>query len=306
VTLDKRTVALGTAAAAAVAAAVTVTAVNRHGDSRERRAVTAYIDAVNGVQNEMHAPLTRVMLAYRDFAEKSTAKRRAAATELAGAEVTLARLRRRLAATAAPAEARKLRRLLLDLIDRQVSITREVRGMATFSPRFARVLAGARTANTELSAALGAVRPPVPHNLRGTKKQVLAAQRAYQRDAQAAANAQAEAIDRYDAAIEHVVRRLRTLEAPPAFAVGVTAQIRALTDTVEAGAELATELRKAQRQDIAVLGRRFTVASREAQDVATQRAQIAAIRAYNTRAREVSSAAGQVQDELLRLQRTLP
>jgi hypothetical protein len=168
------------------------------------------------------------------------------------------------------------------------------------------VLDGARLASVRLSSALKSITPPTPHKLRGTKKQVLAAQRAYQRDALAAASGQADAVEMYDGALEQVVRKLRALDPPTAFVVGLKAQVHALSHTVTAGDRLAAELRNPQRKDIAVLSRRFTVASREAQSVATQRAQIAAIRAYNKRAREVSSAAGAVQDELLRLQRTLP
>jgi hypothetical protein len=306
-TVDRRTVVLGLTAAAAVAAAVTVTVWNHSsGQSKERKSVSAYITQVNDVQNRMHAPLTRVMLAYRDFTSKGAATQKASAAELGAAAASLERLERRLAAIPAPPQARHLRRLLLALVREQVAITHEVRLMATFTPQFTRVLAEAHVANTALGKALAAISVPKPHRLRGTKKKVLAAQRAYQAQASAAATAQADAVDAYDRRIETVVARLRTLHPPLVFAPEVRAQMSALRQTVAAGSRLATQLRQSNRRDVAVLGRRFTIASRQAQSVAAQRAEIAAIRAYNARARSVGAAAGRVQTELLRLQKSLP
>ena len=107
----------------------------------------------------MQAPLTRVLLAYRAYTQKQGPAKNAG-TQLAAAERTLARLERRLAATPAPPEARKLRRLLLDLVSRQAAITREVKGMAEFSPKFAVALTRARAASGALGKALAAVKAP--------------------------------------------------------------------------------------------------------------------------------------------------
>jgi hypothetical protein len=306
VTLDKRTVALGIAAVAAVAAAVSVTAINHksHG-SRERRDVAAYITRVNAVQNRMHAPLTRVMLAYRQFAAKGGAKK-TAASKLGDAARTLERLDRKLIAIPAPPEAAKLRKLLIGLVGGQAVLTREVQKMATFSPRFTTLLAAVRAANTQLSTALSAVKGPTPHKLRGTRKAVLAAQQKYQAESAAAAAAQADAVDAYVVQIRDVVRRLRLLRPPGVLTPGYRAQVQALRDVVSAGGKLSAELRKTDRRRVPILGRKFTLASREAQSVAAQKTQISAIRTYNARARAISAAAGRVQDELLRLQRTLP
>lgn len=305
-TLDKRTVALGIAAAAAVAAAVSVTLLGHgSGGSKQRKAATAYITRVNAIQNSMHAPLTRVLLAYRDFSGRGTTKRSSGA-ELAHAARTLARLDRRLAAVSAPPEARTLRKRLIELVAQQAAITREVQRMATFTPRFTVVLAGARTANTMLGRALRAVVVPKPHTLRGTKAQVRAAQRKYQAQSSAAAAAQADAIDTYDANLAATVRRLSRLQPPAVLKPSYDAQIKAFRAIRTSGAELAAHLRSNDRKDIATLGRRFELASRIAQSTVEQRAQIAAIKAYNTRARAVSTASARVQEELARLQRDLP
>lgn len=306
-TVDKRTLALGVAAAAAVAAAVSVTVLGHDsgGGSKQRKAVTAYIHRVNAIQNRMHAPLTSVLLAYRDFSRKGSSTRRTA-VELATAAATLERLDRRLAAVPAPPEARTLRTRLVELVAQQAAITREVQRMATFAPQFAAVLAGARSANDALGRALRAVKPPQPHTLRGTKAQVRAAQRAFQAEASAAAAKQADAIDAYDAHVAAILRRLARLQPPDVLKPSYTAQIRAFRTIRANGAQLAAELRKPKRNDIAALGRKFELSSRIAQSTAAQRAQIAAIKAYNARARSVGTASARVQEELARLQRDLP
>jgi hypothetical protein len=306
VTIDRRTVVLGVAAVVAVAAAVTVTAVNHRSQaSPERRAVTTYIHHVNGIQNQMHTPLTRVLFAFRDFTAKGGPKKTSAA-ELHRAARTLDRLNRRLAALPAPPEAAKLRRLILQLVRQQTAITHEVEQMAVFSPKFAVILTRARAANTALGKALGAIQTPQAHKLRGTRKQVLAAQRAYQAEAAAAAGEQADAVEAYDREITDVLQRLRALRPPQVFTAGYRAQVTSLADVLAAGGRLADGLRKGDRSQVPTLGRRFTLASREAQTLAAQRAQIAAIRAYNARAKNVSRAAGRVETELLRLQKALP
>jgi hypothetical protein len=308
VTLDKRTVALGIAAVAAVAAAVVVTVYNHDSKgSPQRRAVTVYIQRVNAIQTGMHAPLARVLLAYRDFTGSGLGPPKAnIRPELAAAAATMAKLNRRLAAVPAPPEAQKLRTKLLTLVAAQADVTREVGGLASFSPAFGRELRRANKANSVLGAALRAIPVPKTHRVRGTKKQVLAAQRAYRVQAQAAANAQADAIDVYDASLARVIARLAALRPPHVLEPGYQAQLRAFRSTRAAGARLATGLRSNRRSDLAQLGRNFVASSRIAETAAAQRAQIAAIKRYNARARAISSAAADVQNELARLQRELP
>jgi hypothetical protein len=305
-TFDKRTVVLGVTAAAAVAAAATATAINhRSSGSKQRRQVTAYIDSVNAIENQMHRPLTRVMLAYRDFT-RSKLTRRETVPELAAAAQTLARLDRRLAALSAPPEAKKLRAGLVRMVGEQAAVTREVRRLAAFSPGYAALLRSAQAASAQLGVALRTVKIPTPHRIRGTKKQILAAQAQYRADSSAAAAKQADAVDAYDRRVAAIVRRLRKLQPPAALAPTYRAQLHGLQDAASAGSRLANELRKPGRAGVPALGRQFTLASREAQTLTAQRAEIAAVRAYNTRARAISSASAEVERELARLQATLP
>jgi hypothetical protein len=305
-TLDKRTVVLGVAAAAAVAAAATATAINHKSNgSKQRREVTAYIDAVNAIENQMHKPLARVMLAYRDFTAARSGGREAV-SELAAAAPTLVRLDRRLAALPAPPEAKKLRAGLVRLVGEQAAVTREVQRLAAFAPHYSAVLRSAHAASAQLGLALHAVKIPTPHVLRGTKRQILAAQSQYTAESNAAAAAQADAIDAYDRTITRVVGRLRKLQPPASLVPTYRAQLRSLRDAAAAGTRLANELRKPDRARVPALGRRFTIASREAGTLVVQRREIAAIRAYNARARAISSSSADVERELARLQANLP
>ena len=303
---DRRTVALGVAAAGAVAAAVIVTLTNHSaGPSRQRTSVTGYITRVNALQQRMQTPLAHVLTAYRDFT-RPKAKTRDSAGELRRAEGTLRQLGDRIAAIEAPPEAKKLRALLLKLVATERGVTHEVDELATFAPRYSALLAQVRKAGVKLGNSLASTNIPRPHQLRGTAAQIAAAQRQYAAEAAGAAAHQADAIAAYDAAVRAALGRLQRLTAPPAFLPAFRAQLEAFKVSASTGDALAAELRKRDRSQVAVVGRRFTASARIAQSLAVQKAEIAAIKAYNRRAREISAAAGNVQSEVDRLNRTLP
>jgi len=69
-----------------------------------------------------------------------------------------------------------------------------------------------------------------------------------------------------------------------------------------AGAALSTELRKKDRSRVAVVGRKFTLAARIAGSISSQKAQIAAIKAYNRRVRAIGTLQGDIRQELVHLQ----
>jgi hypothetical protein len=81
--------------------------------------------------------------------------------------------------------------------------------------------------------------------------------------------------------------------------------MRTIELTRTAGAALAAELRQKNRSRVAVLGRRFTVASRTAGSIRVQKAHIAAIRAYNRRVGAIGDLQGRIRSELARLQRQI-
>jgi hypothetical protein len=300
--MDRKTVVLGVAAVAAVTAAVIVTVANGHGDSPEHKATANYIKSADTLQQQMRVELTKATNAYRNFAGgKVTAK---LAPQLAQAEATLRTLEQRLRVLPAPEVATKLRRLLVRLAAAQVDLAGEVARLAVFSPKFIAVLRSASKAGADLSKALGAVTPPSAHTIKGTKKQVAAAQAKFRTEAAQAAAAQAAAIDSYDAKIARLSRRLARLEPPEVMRPAYSTQRRTLAATRKAGAALAQELRKATRPDVAVYGRRFSIAARSATSISAQKAEISAVKAYNKRVREIGGMQAAIQGELARLQNT--
>jgi hypothetical protein len=300
--MDRRTVVLGVAAVAAVAAAVIVTVANGHGASPEHKATASYIKSADTIQQQMRVELTKATDAYRNFAGgKVTAK---LAPQLAHAQATLRVLEQRLRALPAPAVATKLRRLLVRLAAAQVALAGEVARLAVFSPKFIALLRSASAAGTDLSKALGAVTPPSAHTIRGTKKQVAAAQAKFRTEAAQAASAQAGAIDAYDAKIANLSRRLARLDPPQVMRPAYSTQLRTLSATRKAGAALAQELRKTTRPQVAVFGRRFSIAARSATSVSAQKAEISSVKAYNKRVRAIGSMQAAIQGELARLQTT--
>ena len=305
--LTRRTVALALAAVAVVAAAVAATFINHKPktESRQRKAVAAYIDTVNLIQNQMHIQLTKVSLAYRDLAAGSL-RRKDAPAELGAAAATLTRLDRRLIATPAPPQAAKLRSLLIKLIAQQAALTREVQQLAIFTPRFSLFVKRLRSISARFNSAMGAVAQPKRTAVHGTRAQVAAAQRAYQAQQDAAAAAQATAIDAYVGGIGGLLKQLDTMTAPAVVAPTFDAEARSLHDITVTGAQLSAELRTPHRVHLNERIRAFTLAGREAGNVAAQRAQIAAVRAYNHRAHAVGTTSSAVQNELVRLGRVLP
>jgi hypothetical protein len=304
--MDRRTIVLGMAAAGAVTAAVVVTvAGSGKTTSTAHAAVAGYIKDVDRIEQRMQAPLTRALTAFRTFSAHG-ARSRSEEAQLAKAESTLRRLRSRLAVMSAPPQAIRLHTRILDLIDAEVAVAHEIVGLARFMPRFTALVARSRSASSALAKALAAVKAPTAHRLRGTRKQIAAAQAAFAAASRQAAGRQADAVDAYDDAVAVAVHRLRRLRPPEVMAPAYRSQLRALAASRTAGTTLSQELRKNVRSHGAVLARRFTEATRSAGSVNAQRAQIAAVKAYNASVQAISELSKRVQDEVARLQRTLP
>jgi hypothetical protein len=298
--VDKRTVVLGITAAVAVAAAVSVALIGRS-SSPKHSAVARYITDVDDVQQQMQAQLTKTVAAYRSYA-KGGGSAKTSTPDLEQAEVTLRLLQRRLVDLPAPQPAKHLRILLLQLTGLEVAIAHEVAQLSGFTPPYAVLLKQARAASVVLSHALSAVKPPVAHKIRGTRKQVLKAQAAFTAAASAAAAQQADAVEAYDTKIAVLEHRLRALDPPPVMTPAYRTQLKTLEASRSAGSALAQELRKQDRSHVAIFGRRFTLAARTAGSVSAQKAQIAAITAYNRRVRGIGTLQGDIRQELVRLQ----
>jgi hypothetical protein len=299
--MDRRTVALGIAAAVAVGAAVIVTLAGRAPASPKHKAVAAYIKDVDRIQQQMQAQLTNTVKAYRAYASGSTPPK-ILTPQLLQAEATLQRLQRRIVALPAPVSAKHLRALLVQLTGTEVSTAHEVGRLSVFAPQYSALLKQTRTAGKELSHGLAAVKQPKAHKIRGTRKQVQKAQAAFAAAASAAAAQQADVIDAYAAKIAAIRVRLKKLRPPPVMSPEYRTQLQTLDASGRSALALALELRKQNRAHVTALGRKFTLAARLAGSVSAQRAQIAAIKAYNSRVRGIGTLQGKIQQELARLQ----
>ena len=169
--MDRKTVALGMAAAAAVGAAVIVTVAGRSPASPKHKAIAAYIKDVDQIQQQMQAELTKTAKAYRAFASGATPAK-TLTPQLVQAEQTLRQLERRIVALTAPAPANHLRTLLIKLTGSEVSVAAEVGRLSAFAPQYSVILKQAKTAGAALSRGLAAVKSPKSHKIRGTKQQV--------------------------------------------------------------------------------------------------------------------------------------
>jgi hypothetical protein len=291
-------VALGLVALGAVAAAVAIP-LSRGGESAQHKAIAAYVKQVDAVQGQQSLALLRVRDAFHSLTGTQTA---ASAGRLARAEQTLRLLKRRLGAVPAPPVAAKLRSLFVELAGEDVEIAHEVHLLVLFLPGFRAAATLSHTAAAQLGNELAKVKPPQAQAVTGTAKQVAAAKAAYAAAAAAAAARQADAVDRYDAALGRALATLRTLHPPPALAPAYRAQLSTLGATRAAGKALSAVLRSSDRSRVPVLDRRFVEATRLAVSVRSQTAEIAAIKAYDARVQRTRSVQLAIQAELRRLQ----
>ena len=113
------------------------------------------------------------------------------------------------------------------------------------------------------------------------------------------------ALEAYRAAIDSVLVKARRLDAPPAVQPLEAAQVRRLEDLSSSLERLAVAVRERRAADVPKLQHAVSVASVSSDSQTVQRAQQAAVRAYNARARSIQVLAARVQTERNRLQTTL-
>jgi hypothetical protein len=302
--LSKRWIVAAAVAVGAAVAIALVLGVTFWGQKSDRAAVSRYIKSVDSVQQQMRVPLDRLLTAYRGFSTSKTSPFTEA--QMQAASGTLRTLELRLTAIAAPAAATKLRALMLRLVASEVAVAHELDQLTRFLPRFRAVIGASNIARARLAKALAIARPPTPHAVHGTTKQIAKAQAAFKAAATRAAAGQAAAVDTYSLELAHVLRRLHELDPPTVLAPTYRTQLQTLEATRAAAGALATELRKTNRSQVPVLSRRMSLAARIAGSIPSQHEQIAAIKAYNARIRAIGAAQAMVQVEVSRLQNSVP
>ena len=295
------TIALAVVVVGAAVAVVAGVGSLWHHRSSSRSATDTYIRSIDQVEQQMRLPLTHVLTAYRNFS--TLAATPGGRRRLAEATRTLGILKRRVALLDAPPAAAKLQQLLLQLVEQERLVAREVDQLAGFLPRFERLLRQARVAQTTLSHQLARITVPAPHAVRGNPAAIAKARADFASAENRAELRRAAAIEAYDRSIARVGTRLRELRPPPVMAPAYRTQLQALVATHVAGVALASELHSTDRSRVPVLSRRLGVAARIAWSVGAQRAEVAAIKAYNRRVRAVGGLQGRVQLEVSRLAR---
>ena len=280
--------------------AIVLVVIPRH-HSPHHSAVARYITSVDTVEARMTFALSKVQAAYQAVTVRHSTSP-ATAKQFAAAERTLQTLETRIANLEAPSQATKLRALLLRLVRQEITATREIGAFLRFLPSFDAVLADLRTASATLAHRVAAATAPASHKIHGTPAQIKQAQAAFAAAATKAALDQADAVSAYDAALARETRRLHALSPPPVLKPAYSYQLTSLGRTAAAGARLVAALRAATRTNVPQLSRAFAVASRLSQSTAEQRAEVAAVKAYNARLRAVGTTAAAIHTELVRLQ----
>jgi hypothetical protein len=255
-------------------AAVVLVASACGGHGAQRKAVTAYIQQVNGIQIAMRAPLTSVEKAYKAFGRKNGPTLAQIEPRLVRAELTIRRIGKRLRALHPPPDAQKLHRLLVRLVTQEAEVAHEVVLLAQFSPRFTAALGPLGPASEQLQT-----------SFKHAKK----------------AKDQADALDAYAVSVGGVLTKLRAVKAPPAFVPTLESQRSTLERVRATALDLATGLRKNKQAALPTLIQRFTNAGRAGQGLAAQKARIAAIKAYNARIAGLAALAGRISTERSRI-----
>jgi hypothetical protein len=247
------------------------------GGPSRRELVADYVKDVNIVQQELTAPRLAISNASRDLAQP-VGDPAAVEAKLRRAARTIDRLRHRLAALQAPADAGRLRSLMLELLEREAALAREVAALAVFIPAFESTLRPLGAAGAKLKTALSA---------------------------ETSVDEKAAALEAYSAELGRVLRRLRPLRPPPVSAPAFESQVTTLERTRASTSALARALREKRSEDLPELLRRFDRAAVSNQSLAAQRARIQAVRAYNARVRGLDTLVIRMQRERLRLQNEL-
>lgn len=261
---------------ALLGAAAVLSACGGHRAPSPRDQVTAYVGRVNAAEAKMRVPVGAVQEALSEFGhgrlQPATVRR------LAGAQATLGRLRRQLAAADPPPQAAQLHKLLLELISREASLAGEIHTLALFDPAFAAVLQPLRKANTDAQAQL--------EGLRSTPRI-------------------AAVLGAYRATIERVRARLGRLTPPAVEKPLYDAQRTRLAGLDAALGSLLSAIRTKDVNASLRAEHELSVATVGVDSLANQRAEQQAVIAYNRAVAALTALGVRVADERNRLQGSL-
>jgi len=237
-------------------------------------AVERYAQQVNAVASGMRLQLEQVAAA--NVAFRSNANLAELAPKLARAERSLATFSARLAALRPPPEAKPVAATLAQLVALERALVAELHDFARFLPAFREAL--------------------VPY-----RKAVVAFQRAAH--AVKTATAEATVVDAYANALSQPLGALARLSPPAVLAPTYAAEVRVLRSSRATALALAAALRARQTGRAHALLVQLSHDAVSGGSVATQRAQIASVRAYDAKVQRVTILENRAQLELARLQK---
>jgi hypothetical protein len=272
-----------TRALAVVAVAAALVAAGCGGGNSKKAAITDYVDRVNAVEQQLAKPFAAVTKANQSFARAKTRDPQLE-KQLAKSERTMRTLSRRLAAIEAPTEVTHLRALLLELVNRQLTLTREVHQLYEFVPAFQADLKPLAAANATLSNEL--------HKTATTGAATTAL------DAEKAA-----ALETYAGILDGVIVKLRRLDPPPVWQPGYTVQLTSLDHLRSTARALADAIRANRAAALPPLLERFDRAAVAGRSTPAQKAQRAAVLAYNGRISSLVKLTRRIGAEQVRLQK---
>jgi hypothetical protein len=263
--------------------------------SGERAALARYVAQADAVESALGTPLLAVTRTGDLFARELAAGTRwelsgsvSQARSLEQAAARIQALRARLAAISTPTVASHLRVLLLGLIDGQLRLTGEVKQMVLYMPRFAATL-------TPLLPALRRLEPALARRSAAGASAVAAAYRQ-----------KAAALRRFAATLKPLVVAMAALRPPAVSQAGYRAQ-RASIEGMRVNADrLAAALEGSRGRETQKILLAFDRAAAVPHTEAVQKAQIAAVRAYDRRVGELERLSGAAQAERDRLAGSTP
>jgi len=266
-----------------------------HSGSSERTALARYIAQADAVELALRSPLAAVTRAGSVLAREQaagaggqlTSSSAANARALAQAGARIETLRARLAVITTPAPASHLRALLLELIDGQLRLTGEVQRMVLYMPRFA----------TTLTPLLPALRRLEPALARRSAAGASAVAAAYKE--------KAAALRRFAATLRPLQLALAGLRPPAVSAAGYRAQLASIEGMSANADRLASALEGRRSGETQRILLAFDRAAAAPHSEAVQKAQIAAVRAYDLQVQALERESGAAEAERDRLASTV-
>jgi hypothetical protein len=265
--------------------------------SGQRPAVANYVKQVNTIEAALAAPLGDVTSGSAEFSREARPAVKGARIEglpQTPPEQTLQRalsriesLRARLAAITPPPAAGQLRALLLQLIDGEAAMTRELAQLVAFLPQYNAALASLGPAIRRLELALSR------RSASGA-----AAVRAVYLD-------KAAALRRFQGKTGAVVHELRRLRPPAVSQPGYAAQLASVRGMGVSAGRLAAALASGTLSNVRTLLVQFDRAAARSSTVAVQKAEIAAVRSFDSHSAALNDLSQKVTLERLRLSNTL-